>query len=102
MSNKFINPDPEQRPSKRTQFNQDIPGKITEVIGSGKHAQAAIVWQTIKWSFIAGSAFSLILILNSILQQNKTPAIEEIKTVWSIFIPIITLALGYIFGKGRE
>lgn len=102
MSNKFITPETEQRTSKKTQISQDIPGKITEVIGSGKHAQAAIVWQTIKWSFIVGSIFSIALIISALILQSKTTPIDEIKTVWSIFIPVITLALGYIFGKGKE
>ena len=101
MSDKFILPEETPEPAKRTRINPDIPGTITKTIGSGKHAQAAIVWQTIKWSFIAGSAFSTIFIIFAWSNENEAPS-ENIKMIWSIFIPVITLALGYIFGKGKE
>lgn len=102
MDNKFIAPKSITESSKKTQINQDIPGKITETIGSGKHAQAAIEWQTIKWSFIAGSAFSGAFFLFAWLVGKKEAPIDGIKMIWSVFIPIITLALGYMFGKGKE
>ena len=88
--------------SPSSQINPDIPGKISQVIGSGKHAQAAIVWQTIRWSFLAGAAFSLLYFFLSLYNDKKEIPLDEIRGIWSIFIPVITLALGYIFGKGKE
>jgi hypothetical protein len=103
MGDRFIIPEeinPEK--PKKTQISSDIPGKITETIGSGKHAQAAIVWQTIKWSFIAGGGFSVIFFVFAWLTDKKEAPTDDIKMIWSIFIPVIMLALGYIFGKGKE
>ena len=77
---------------------EDIPGIITNTIGSGKYAQASIVWQVIKWSFIAAGVITLFCIVQTWC-QGKPVNIEELKTIWSIFMPLITLALGYLFGK---
>jgi hypothetical protein len=77
-----------------------IPGAVTQQIGSGEHAQNSIVYRTILWSFIGGgvlSAASIVIALN----KGSATALGEIKDIWSIFAPLITLALGYLFGKGR-
>jgi len=84
-----------------SQISPDIPGKVSAHIGTGKHAKAAIVWETIKWSFLAGTGITLILV-GAALAKIYTFSIEDLKMTWGIFIPIITLALGYIFGKGKE
>lgn len=102
MSNKFEISNEIFEPSNKTKIDQDKLGAISDIIGSGKHAQAAIVWQTIKWSFIAGSAFSVVFFLFAWCAEKKNPPTDDIKMIWSIFIPVITLALGYIFGKGKE
>ncbi|WP_020675520.1 hypothetical protein [Geopsychrobacter electrodiphilus] len=90
------------KPRSRDSFDRDVAGTITRVIGSGKHAQAAIVWQTIKWSFLAGSTLTVLVFIGSYFDPKLNFEISSIATIWSIFVPIITLALGYIFGKGKE
>lgn len=102
MSDKITVSSTTTRTKSQASINPDLPGKISEIIGSGKHAQAAIVWQTIKWSFIAGGAFSIMFFVLSFFTEDRNLTIDHIKGVWSIFIPVITLALGYIFGKGKE
>lgn len=77
----------------------DIPGTITKQIGSGKHAQAAIAWQTIKWSFIAGGAVSVLIVAVPTIAGTTAELVHVIE-VWKIFMPLITLVLGYVFGKG--
>ena len=77
-----------------------IPGIVTQQIGSGEHAQNSIVYQTILWSFIGGGLLSAASVLTAVLAGQQT-FMAEIKDVWSIFAPLITLALGYLFGKGR-
>jgi len=77
-----------------------IPGAVTQQIGSGEHAQNSIVYRTILWSFVGGgllSAASIAIALN----LKATLPFSELKDIWSIFVPLITLALGYLFGKGR-
>jgi len=85
--------------------NLKIVGKITEQIGTGDDAKHSIIWTTIRWCFIIASAISLILFifLGFAYYNNNQSEIVELKkfifSIWSIFTPIITLALGYAFGK---
>lgn len=77
-----------------------IPGALAQHIGSGEHAQNSIVYRTILWSFIGGGALSAASIVIACVGGKPSP-LAEVKEVWSIFAPLITLALGYIFGKGK-
>lgn len=77
-----------------------IPGVVTQQIGSGEHAQNSIVYRTILWSFIGGGLLSAAAVVIAFCDGSKNP-MSNIKDVWSIFAPLITLALGYVFGKGR-
>ncbi|HHF2973691.1 hypothetical protein WMY97_20115 [Vibrio diabolicus] len=94
---------------KKSAIAGDIAGSVSNTIGTGKHAQDSVVWLTIRWSFILGLALSAVLILfmwpdspdGSHPPIKSVFPIEELKTIWGIFIPIVTLALGYMFGKGK-
>ncbi|WP_152606481.1 hypothetical protein [Aquabacterium sp. NJ1] len=77
-----------------------IPGTLTQQIGSGEHAQNSIVYRTILWSFIAGGALSVAVVVIALAKGGST-ALADIKDVWSVFAPIITLSLGYLFGKSK-
>lgn len=78
-----------------------IPGAVTQQIGSGEHAQNSIVYRTILWSFVGGGLLSAASVAIA-LTRGSTAPFAEIKDVWSIFAPLITLALGYLFGKGGK
>ncbi len=101
MSDELHVPTAPSQPSDQSHLSADLPGKLSQYIGSGRHAQTAIVYLTIKWSFILGVAFSMAIFIAAWIGWNKF-SVEDIKTVWTIFIPLITLALGYLFGKGRD
>lgn len=73
---------------------------VTREIGSGDDAHNSIVYRTIKYSFHAAAWISISVIFYKIGTQKEI-LIDEIKDIWAIFIPLITLALGYIFGKGK-
>lgn len=77
-----------------------IAGTVTQQIGSGDNAQNAIVYRTIFWCFVAGGVLSLAAFGHALFKDSTTP-LAGVKDVWSIFAPIITLALGYLFGKGK-
>lgn len=80
-------------------------GKITETIGRGEDAKNSFVYITIKWAFISGCVITLLVVLNSwfFRENEKIPDFtEDIELVWDIIVPIITLALGYAFGKSRN
>jgi len=77
-----------------------IPGAVTQQIGSGEHALNSIVYRTILWSFIGGGLLSAAVIVIALTCSSTTP-FADVKEVWAIFAPLITLALGYLFGKGK-
>jgi len=87
-------------PSTTGAITVPIPGAVTQQIGSGEHAQNSIVYRTILWSFLGGAILSAASILIA-LNKGSPSALSEIKDIWAIFAPLITLALGYLFGKGR-
>src|SRR5450756_2218044 len=87
-------------PTNTGSITAPIPGLVTQQIGSGEHAQNSIVYQTILWSFAGGGLLSIASIIIALAKGNAS-ALTEIKDIWSIFVPLITLALGYLFGKGR-
>lgn len=81
------------------------PGVISKHIGTGNNAKDSFVWMTLRSCFwIAGicsvGAFSItvyrLYIDNGFLEPTF---IDDLRNLWSIFTPIITLALGYAFGK---
>lgn len=87
-------------PSTSGSIAVPIPGAVTQQIGSGEHAQNSIVYRTILWSFVGGGLLSLASIVIALCKGSPS-ALTELKDIWSIFAPLITLALGYLFGKGR-
>jgi hypothetical protein len=79
-------------------------GKIAREIGTGDAAKDSFVYLTIKWSFLVGSVTTACLFVKGFFDLGSSggaESLEVIKGVWSVFLPIITLALGYAFGKGR-
>lgn len=86
--------------STERSISTPIPGAVTQQIGSGEHAQNSIVYRTILWSFTGGGLLSAAAVAIALTNGSTTP-FAEIKDVWSIFAPLITLALGYVFGKGK-
>lgn len=78
-------------------------GKIALEIGTGDAAKDSFVYLTIKWSFLVGSISTAAIFVKDffVVEAGLASVLDVIKGVWSIFLPIITLALGYAFGKGK-
>lgn len=85
------------------QPERQVEGSITRQIGSGEYAKDTFIYMTIFWSFVIGSVTCGAIYIRTFAPPAMTAAeiLEVVKGVWSIFLPIITLALGYSFGKGR-
>lgn len=77
-------------------------GTLTKKIGTGENAKDSIVWMTITWSLLIGGFITLALYLRPMYCSTNYfgSLIDDVKTTWSIFLPLIMLALGYTFGKG--
>ena len=90
-------------PVERTNGNFDIPGSITKNIGTGENAKHSIIYLVLKWAFVAGIIITTLIIINNWFFrdcENKVPDVtDDLRIVWEIVVPIITLALGYEFGK---
>ena len=82
--------------------SKDLHGTIANTIGTGENARTALVYIVVRWSLIIATILSILGILNCWLfrEKEKIPNItEDLRIIWAIFVPLITLALGYIFGK---
>lgn len=101
----FKVPDTESLKSERKSSSlnkKEIAGKIADHIGTGRNAKDSFVWMTITWSFYIASGLSLLFFVRSfIFSAQDENLLSSIVDIWSLFVPIITLALGYAFGKGE-
>lgn len=108
MSTGFKLPDNPPIIEKKSGFKRspiDLPGKITSTIGSGKNAKNSLVYLTLKWTFYTGIIITLLIVLNYWffrINEKVPDFIGDIKIAWELIIPIITLALGYAFGRSEE
>lgn len=109
MSNLKIPQRPPINGRRESTLRSDIVGAVNYAIGTGKHAQDSVVWLTIKWSFSLGLLISFVMILYTwpVRPEGSHPPVrfefpmDNLESIWSIFVPIVTLALGYMFGKGK-
>ena len=82
-----------------------IISDITKRIGRGQDASNSIVYLVIKWAFWTGFIITLIVAINYWVfrEKEKVPDfIGDISALWDIIVPIITLTLGYHFGKSNK
>lgn len=112
MSDKFISTIlPRTKDSKQGKFTENLknnfgePGKISATIGTGDNAKISLIYLTIKWAFISGCVLTILISINYwCFEENfKVPnIIEDLSRIWQIIIPLITLSLGYAFGKSQK
>lgn len=78
-------------------------GSIPSHIGTGEDAKNSFIWISIRWSFGIGALLTVGLLYISIFGSNctKNDLLTDVKAAWGIFLPVITLALGYAFGKQK-
>lgn len=88
-------------PSIHIDGNEEKPekGKMSDSVGTGKHAQTNIIWYIVSAIFVVFSCICSTLVVMSIYGYEINPVVQSIKDVWGVFTPILTLALGYLFGK---
>ncbi|EMR7550479.1 hypothetical protein WJ752_004605, partial [Salmonella enterica] len=74
-------------------------GGMSDNVGVGKHAQTNIIWYIISSTFIVFSCIAAALVILVVYGYNISEVTQSIKDIWSVFTPILTLSLGYLFGK---
>ncbi|MGR5130641.1 hypothetical protein [Photobacterium swingsii] len=82
--------------------DKEIAGKIAGHIGTGRNAKDSFIWMTITWSFYIATGISILIFTRSFFSVSSGESLmDSLVQIWSVFVPIITLALGYAFGKGE-
>lgn len=98
-------PNRQRNQSDDQQIRWQVP-KIPQILGEGDNAKHSIVYLVLKWAFISATVITAFVIINYWFFRdcdNKVPAItDDLKVIWEIVTPIITLTLGYEFGKWEK
>lgn len=105
MSTSSYSTEPIGESQQKPRFLLDKKGTITDTIGTGDNAKNSLIYVCIHWCFLAAALLTLFVVLNNwfFRQNEKVPDfVEDIRTVWMIFLPVVTLALGYAFGKSHK
>jgi len=106
-SEKYTNVDVslEEKPKGNYNKSSANTSKIQQYIGEGNAAKDSFVYLTLVWSFWVGIIITALLFINAWLfrENEKVPdVIGDVSKTWDLIIPLITLALGYAFGKSRK
>lgn len=73
--------------------------KYSDKIGTGDDAKSSVVWFVITFTLTLYACLIAVLVIVDIFNNKGVNILENIKESWAIFTPIITLSLGYMFGK---
>lgn len=92
---------PEVKTSK-AKGRRDYEGNMSDSVGVGKHAKTNIIWYVVSATFVIFSCIALALIILMVYGYKINDITQSIKDIWGIFTPILTLALGYLFGEQKR
>lgn len=75
---------------------------FSNLIGKGDQAKDSVVWylitRMVRWS----AFFTVMLCGVDVYYKQGVNCLDLIKQCWGIFAPIITLAMGYLFGRREK
>lgn len=72
---------------------------FSNLIGKGDQAKDSVVWYLITRMVRLSAAVILVLFAVDIYYSKGANCLSILKETWSVFAPIVTLAMGYLFGK---
>ncbi|EOD9923963.1 TPA: hypothetical protein RST62_005400 [Klebsiella pneumoniae] len=76
-----------------------LSNSIAKVIGEGDNAKNSVVWKIITYTLYMYSGVIAIMMANDIYRYGGINCVSIIKDTWATYSPILTLSLGYMFGK---
>lgn len=78
-------------------------GIINKLTGTGENAKNGISALVVIFLFVTGIILTILVCREYWGTQCKEPIsmLDSIKGVWGIVTPLLTLILGYVFGKGK-
>lgn len=86
----------------------DKQGTIQNLLGTGQNAKDSIVYLSLMCIFGIGVFITLLGFIYfwtynwSSTDDRTNSFIDMIKNIWGIFAPLITLVLGYAFGRHKN
>lgn len=98
--NKLSAPPPSDLNDKKSRFwNFNYP--YSDLIGKGDQAKDSVVWYLITSLVRLASFLIVALMAFDVYKFEGKNTLSILKEVWSVFVPVITLAMGYLFGKSE-
>ncbi|HEI8703817.1 TPA: hypothetical protein SLG25_000342 [Citrobacter freundii] len=73
--------------------------KYSDKIGTGDDAKSSVVWFVITFTLTLYACIISAMVIVDILNNKGFNILNNVKESWAIFTPVITLSLGYMFGK---
>lgn len=92
-------------------YNKSIDGagtndskveRYSDKIGTGDDAKSSVVWFVITFTLTLYACLVAVLVIIDIYNNNGVNVLNNIKESWAVFTPVITLSLGYMFGKAES
>ncbi|HCA5151334.1 hypothetical protein [Acinetobacter baumannii] len=93
---------------KEKEVESTIDSTISKKIGRGEDAKNSIIWTIITWCLIIPSIITFLYFITMWVvilanhpdnSEHVLQIRENILKIWGLFSPIITLALGYLYGS---
>lgn len=88
-----------EKPKNKSSFFHFISSPFSDVIGKGDQAKDSVVWYLVTRMVRVSVLCIVILFAVDIWKNNGVNCLDILKQVWGVFAPIITLSMGYLFGK---
>lgn len=78
-------------------------GFINKLTGTGENAKNGISTLVVICLFVTGIILTILVCYEYWGKQCQEPIsmLDSVKGVWGIVTPLLTLILGYVFGKGK-
>jgi len=75
--------------------------KYSDKIGTGDDAKSSVVWFVITFTLTLYACIISSMVIVDIFNNNGVNILDNVKESWAVFTPVITLSLGYMFGKAE-
>jgi len=75
--------------------------KYSDKIGTGEDAKSSVVWFVITFTLTLYACIISSMVIVDIFNNKGVNILNDVKESWAIFTPVITLSLGYMFGKAE-
>lgn len=83
----------------RSSFFSFNTNPFSHLIGKGDQAKDSVVWYLITRMVRLSALVIVVLFVVDIYFNKGVNCLSILKETWSVFAPIITLSMGYLFGK---